>query len=265
MVELSEHAKITDFQPDKANANVGTQQGRRVLDHSIGKLGLGRSILVDKHGNVIAGNKAQEVALDLGLEDAIVVKTKGDKLVVVQREDLDLYEGDTARQLAYADNRSSEMGLEWDIEQIVTDLDAGIELQGIFGDDALKEMLEGFADGLLGEDELTPEMAHKTLAERFIVPPFSVLDARQGYWQERKRAWLALGIQSELGRGEATPTGGSLRDAATLGPDGKTVRGDGKGRPITERERVATKMAMHNDPMQRKARYDNTPDASGRT
>jgi hypothetical protein len=33
------------------------------------------------------------------------------------------------------------------------------------------------------------------------VPPFSVLDARQGYWQERKRAWLSLGIQSEVGRG----------------------------------------------------------------
>jgi len=33
------------------------------------------------------------------------------------------------------------------------------------------------------------------------VPPFSVLDARQGYWQDRKRAWLSLGIESELGRG----------------------------------------------------------------
>lgn len=38
------------------------------------------------------------------------------------------------------------------------------------------------------------------LADRFIVPPFSVLDARQGYWLTRKRAWLAMGIQSELGR-----------------------------------------------------------------
>ena len=41
-----------------------------------------------------------------------------------------------------------------------------------------------------------------TLADRFLVPPFSVLDARQGYWQARKRLWLSLGIQSELGRGE---------------------------------------------------------------
>jgi len=41
-----------------------------------------------------------------------------------------------------------------------------------------------------------------TLRKRFLVPPFSVLDARQGYWQARKRAWIRLGIQSELGRGE---------------------------------------------------------------
>lgn len=28
------------------------------------------------------------------------------------------------------------------------------------------------------------------------------MNAREGWWQDRKRAWLALGIQSELGRGE---------------------------------------------------------------
>lgn len=39
------------------------------------------------------------------------------------------------------------------------------------------------------------------LAQRFGVPPFSVLSARDGWWQERKRLWLSLGIRSELGRG----------------------------------------------------------------
>lgn len=42
--------------------------------------------------------------------------------------------------------------------------------------------------------------AASSLAERFLVPPFSILDARQGYWQQRKRAWLDLGIVSEVGR-----------------------------------------------------------------
>lgn len=39
------------------------------------------------------------------------------------------------------------------------------------------------------------------IADDFYFPPFSVLNAREGFWQERKRAWLAMGIKSELGRG----------------------------------------------------------------
>jgi len=46
-----------------------------------------------------------------------------------------------------------------------------------------------------------PPHTEGELRRRYVIPPFSVLDARQGYWQARKRAWLALGIQSELGRG----------------------------------------------------------------
>ena len=54
---------------------------------------------------------------------------------------------------------------------------------------------------LFGEKVLPP--AHKsTLGENWDYPPFSVLNAREGWWQERKRAWLSLGIKSELGRGD---------------------------------------------------------------
>lgn len=49
--------------------------------------------------------------------------------------------------------------------------------------------------------DLLPKIEHHTpLADRFVIPPFSVLDTRQGEWQERRRAWLTLGIQSEIGR-----------------------------------------------------------------
>jgi len=57
------------------------------------------------------------------------------------------------------------------------------------------------AEGEGGAGEGGEADARATLQERFGVPPFSVLDARQGYWQDRKRAWIALGIKSELGRG----------------------------------------------------------------
>lgn len=41
---------------------------------------------------------------------------------------------------------------------------------------------------------IPPDAAKASLFDRFIIPPFSVLDARQGYWQKRKRQWLDLGM-----------------------------------------------------------------------
>jgi len=57
-----------------------------------------------------------------------------------------------------------------------------------------------FQSDIFGEPVI-PELGSGTLAARFLIPPFSVLNAREGPWQARKRAWLALGIASELGRG----------------------------------------------------------------
>jgi hypothetical protein len=118
------------------------------------------------------------------------------------------------------------------------------------GMDGVERLLAGFdlpSLTSLGIDFGAAE-ARKTLAEQFIVPPFSVLDARQGYWQERKKAWMALGIQSELGRGggldhgseasddrkpqllsQSAAPGGSARPACDYS---KRERGDGHGRAI---------------------------------
>lgn len=40
------------------------------------------------------------------------------------------------------------------------------------------------------------------VAERFTLPPFTILDARSGEWQDRKDAWKRLGLRSEVGRKE---------------------------------------------------------------
>jgi DNA modification methylase len=40
------------------------------------------------------------------------------------------------------------------------------------------------------------------LTDKFIIPPISILDVKQGYWKQRRKQWLELGIQSEIGRGE---------------------------------------------------------------
>lgn len=41
-----------------------------------------------------------------------------------------------------------------------------------------------------------------TLTDKYIVPPLSVLDVKQSYWKQRRKLWLNLGIESELGRQE---------------------------------------------------------------
>jgi hypothetical protein len=107
--------------------------------------------------------------------------------------------GSEAIAYAIADNRTAELS-EWDDDGLAAQVEAlladGVQVESLgWTEDELAD--------LMADDYPTPdaEPVGLTLAERFIVPPFSVLDARQGYWQERKRAWLVLGIESELGRG----------------------------------------------------------------
>ena len=56
----------------------------------------------------------------------------------------------------------------------------------------------------LNELSETPEKTENSgiLKDRFGIAPFSVLNAREGWWQNRKKMWLDLGIKSEIGRDE---------------------------------------------------------------
>lgn len=67
-----------------------------------------------------------------------------------------------------------------------------------------------------------------TLRQRFLYPPFSVLNARDGEWQARKRAWIRLGIRGEEGRAKSNILGMSEAenrqqrgDGPAYGPDRK--------------------------------------------
>lgn len=64
-------------------------------------------------------------------------------------------------------------------------------------------------------------MVAGNLFSDFIVPPFTVLDARQGYWRERKHQWLSLGLQSEVGRESAK---GAFEGMAIKGRTNKVVK-----------------------------------------
>jgi radical SAM superfamily enzyme YgiQ (UPF0313 family) len=63
-------------------------------------------------------------------------------------------------------------------------------------------MTEAYQEDLFGGEAVKVEPRRDgNMAREFIVPPFTVLDTSQSYWLERKRAWLSLGIKSEVGRG----------------------------------------------------------------
>ena len=71
---------------------------------------------------------------------------------------------------------------EWNVEELA---DWGLDIQGF---DVEEEVIE------------KEKAQSKKLSDRFIIPPFSVLDTKQAIWQQRKNYWLSLGIKSEEGR-----------------------------------------------------------------
>jgi hypothetical protein len=134
--------KLSELKQDSKNANNGTVRGMEALSKSIKKLGMGRSILVDKNGVIIAGNKTVEQAEKAGIKDVIVVESDGKQIIAVKRTDLDLNgKGHSAaRQLAYADNRVSELDLEWDKGIIIADIKDGIDLSDFWTEEELKKI-----------------------------------------------------------------------------------------------------------------------------
>lgn len=138
MGKAKEITRISDLVPDANNYNKGTEFGSGLIAKSIQKNGLGRSLLLDKHGKVIAGNKTLEgtVAAGFNDDDIIVVKTDGTKLVVVQRTDLDL---DTrkGKEMALADNATAKANLAWDYEALSTDFESvELEAWGVFAEES---------------------------------------------------------------------------------------------------------------------------------
>ena len=108
---------IESLVPDNKNFNKGTEYGDRLMDESLRKFGLARSIVIDKNNRIIAGNKTAEKAADIGFSDVLVVEVDGNQLVAVKRKDIDL-DSAKGRELALADNATSKANLAWDESMI---------------------------------------------------------------------------------------------------------------------------------------------------
>lgn len=108
---------IESLVPDNKNFNKRTEYGDRLVDESLRKFGLARSIVIDKNNRIIAGNKTAEKAADIGFTDVLVVEVDGNQLVAVKRKDIDL-DSAKGRELALADNATSKANLAWDESMI---------------------------------------------------------------------------------------------------------------------------------------------------
>lgn len=193
-------------------------------------------ILVDEEGVILAGHGRVMAARKMGLDDAPVVVARG--WTEAQKRAYVVADNQIAANAGWDENiLSIEFGA-------LKALDFDVGLTG-FTMEAIDSFLLGPQQpqgGAGGAPGAQAEEARKSLMQRFGLAPFSVLSARGGWWQDRKRAWLALGIESELGRGEnagdanAEP-GGSKRPAADYGKTG--ARGDGAGRSIDTGRRNA--------------------------
>lgn len=114
---------IEELKFDKKNFNKHTAKGMGLLEKSLQQFGAGRSILVDKDNNIIAGNGIVEAAASAGITKTRVVETTGDELVVVKRNDVEL-DSLQGREMALADNATAAADLDWDYDNIIDEVGA---------------------------------------------------------------------------------------------------------------------------------------------
>ena len=171
--------KVTDLKPYKRNPRKNDQAVDAVAE-SIKAFGFKVPIIIDENGEIVAGHTRLKAAVKLGMEEVPCIVA--DDLTPEQ-----------IRAFRLADNKTAELA-EWDLELLNIELDE-IQLDmSPFGFTPTENVSEKYE-------------AHPSLKEQFIVPPFSVLDARNGDWQRRKKKWVEI-IKSGVGRAEGLLGGG---------------------------------------------------------
>ena len=127
---------------DTKNYRTHDDKNKKLILKSLKKCGAGRSILIDKQGEIIAGNGVYEQAKNLNIPVKII-ETDGSELIAIKRTDLDT-ESKKRKELALADNSTSD-NVTWDLSNLKADFD-------------LSELPEWGLEGLVEVEQLDPEI-----------------------------------------------------------------------------------------------------------
>lgn len=149
-------ANISDLKFDDKNFNKHTEYGMSLLEKSLRENGAGRSILLDKDNNIIAGNGIIEAAGSVGLENVKIAETSGDEIVAVKRTDIKL-DSKKGREMALADNATASIDLDWNDDLISEEADKwGFDANDWLGNDWKDEPEEVVEDEAPEVDESEP-------------------------------------------------------------------------------------------------------------
>ena len=173
---------IEDIIPYENNPRINDDAVAGVVE-SIKQCGELDPIEVDENNIILSGHTRLRAYEQLKYKQVSVLKITG--LTEPQK-----------RKYRLLTNKTGEAAA-WDFDKLELELE-GLDFDGFdFGFDVdMPSLVED------GQKEQSDDVEHKSLIDRFVVPPFSILDTRQGYWQDRKKAWKDLGIKSEIGRKE---------------------------------------------------------------
>lgn len=173
---MTETVNIEELVQDQHNFNKGTEEGARLMEKSFTELGAGRSILIDKDGNIIAGNKSQKAAMAAGIKKVRVIESDGTELIAVKRTDISI-DSQKGRELALADNLTTQVNLAWDnVELASVAAEQGIDLPDWGLDPAELELTDEaeierkrkeFADRMANGENLDEDEEYQAFKEKF--------------------------------------------------------------------------------------------------
>jgi len=139
-------ASLADLKPDLANARAHNPRNIGMIADALQQVGAARSIVVDEDNVILAGNGVVEAAAQAGIERVQFVDADGETLIVVRRKGLT---PEQKKKLALYDNRTGELAT-WDAAQIAAELEAGLDLSGMFYPEELSALLEQAAEAVIG-------------------------------------------------------------------------------------------------------------------